>query len=331
MHRTGRSGAMTSEPRPAIEAREATKTFGQGLGVHGLNLTVDTGNILGLIGPSGCGKTTTVRLLTGLIQPDSGELSVLGEDPTAFSGPSRMRIGYLPQDSVQYPTLSIRENLSFAAAMHGMSGRRRRRRVDEVLALVDLTDAADRRLVHASGGMKRRAGLAAALVHEPELVFLDEPTAGLDPILRHELWDAFERMRDSGVTLVVTTQYVGEASRCDEIVLLSDGAVAAHGAPEDLRRAAFGGEIVDVRFDPVPGREVVSRIAERLGAVSFRGVGIGEVEFVVDDAGRATADLSETAGELGASVVEVERRVPEFDEVFVRVVGRHRQENGVPA
>lgn len=320
---------MTSHASPAIRARGTCKTFGPGLGIDGLDLTVETGSILGLIGPSGSGKTTAVRLLTGLLAPDDGELEVLGADPRTFAPDRRMRIGYLPQESALYPTLSIRENLGFVAAMHGLSGRTRRRRVGEILELVDLTDAADRRLVDASGGMKRRAGLAAALVHEPELVFLDEPTAGLDPILRHALWNSFEQMRDAGVTLVITTQYVGEASRCDEIVLLSDGSVAARGTPEELRRQAFGGEVVDVRFDPVPDRAAIASIAERLGSVSYRGIGIGEIEFVVDDAGTATADLSAAATEVGANVVEVERRQPEFDEVFVRVVDRHREQ--VPA
>lgn len=320
---------MTSPTPPVIEARDLYKTFGPGLGIEGLSLTIEAGSILGLIGPSGSGKTTTVRLLTGLLAPEGGELVVLGEDPTSSSSSSRTRIGYLPQESVLYPTLSIRENLAFAAAMHGLSGRRRRQRIDDVLALVDLTDSADRRVAAASGGMKRRAGLAAALVHEPELVFLDEPTAGIDPILRHALWNSFEDMRDAGVTLVVTTQYVGEASRCDEIVLLSDGSVAARGTPEELRRRAFGGEVVDVRFDPVPGRDAVARIADRLAAVSFQGIGIGEVEFVVADAGTATAELSDLAADVGATVIEVERRFPEFDEVFVRVVGQHREQAGV--
>jgi ABC-2 type transport system ATP-binding protein len=315
----------------AIEARRARKTYGPGLGIESLDLTVERGSILGLIGPSGSGKTTAVRLLTGLLALDDGELRVLGQDPTGFSDETRMRIGYLPQESVLYPTLTIRENLAFIAAMYGISGRRRRVRLDEVLELVDLSDASDRRLAAASGGMKRRAGLAAALLHEPELLFLDEPTAGLDPILRHDLWNAFEALRDGGTTLVVTTQYVGEASRCDEIVLLSDGAVAARGGPDDLRRQAYGGEIIDVRFDQAQQREAVAAIAERIGAVSFRGIAIGEVEFVVPDAGTASAEISDAAAEVGASVVEVERRYPEFDEVFVRIVGEHRETSEVTA
>ncbi|HSJ29550.1 MAG TPA: ABC transporter ATP-binding protein [Acidimicrobiia bacterium] len=316
---------------PAIEVRGAGKLFDGGAGVQAFDLTVPKGSILGLIGPSGAGKTTAVRLLTGLLAPDDGEVRVFGEDPTGFSPVTRQRLGYLPQDSALYPTLTIAENLSFFAAQYGLTGRARRRRVAAVLDLVDLTDTAGRRLSEASGGMRRRAGLAAALVHEPELLFLDEPTAGLDPILRHALWNGFDALRNEGVTLVVTTQYVGEASRCDEIVLLSDGAVAARGGPEDLRRQAYGGEIIDVRFDRVPGRDAVARIAERIDAVSYRGIGIGEVEFVVPDAGTASAEITEAAGDVDATVVEVERRYPEFDEVFVRIVGEHREDEQVSA
>jgi ABC-2 type transport system ATP-binding protein len=323
--------APPADAPPTIEVRGASKVFEANAGVQAFDLTVPRGSILGLIGPSGAGKTTAVRLLTGLLAPDEGEVLVFGEDPAGFSPATRQRLGYLPQDSVLYPTLTIAENLSFFAAQYGLAGRERRRRVAAVLDLVDLADGSDRRLSEASGGMKRRAGLAAALVHRPELLFLDEPTAGLDPILRHALWNGFDALREDGVTLVVTTQYVGEASRCDEIVLLSDGAVAARGAPEDLRRQAYGGEIIDVRFDRVPGRDAVARIADRIDAVSYRGIGIGEVEFVVPDAGTATAEITAAAEDVEATVVEVERRYPEFDDVFVRIVGEHRDDEPVSA
>lgn len=313
----------------AIRAEGVTKSFGPGAGVHDIDLTVERGSIFGLIGPSGSGKTTAVRLLTGLVAPDRGELSVLGQNPLHFGVETRRRLGYLPQESVLYPTLSIEENLAFAAAMHGMTGSERRRRVAEVLEAVELTDTAARRLADASGGMKRRAGLAAALVHRPDLVFLDEPTAGLDPILRQSVWSGFGDLRSSGATLVVTTQYVGEAAMCDEIVLLSDGGVAAQGSPDALRRDAYGGEIIDVRFERSPNRADVQIVADRIGATSFRGTGLGEVEFVVPDAGTATAVLHRVAGAADMTIVEIERRYPEFDDVFVRIVGRHRAENGV--
>ena len=323
--------ASTTSDELAISAEDVSKSFGPGAGVHGLDLTVERGSIFGLIGPSGSGKTTAVRLFTGLLAPDGGTLSVLGQNPLHFGVETRRRLGYLPQESVLYPTLSIEENLAFAAAMYGMTGGNRRRRVAEVLEAVGLADTARRRLADASGGMKRRAGLAAALVHRPDLAFLDEPTAGLDPILRQSVWAGFGDLRSAGATLVVTTQYVSEAAMCDEIVLLSDGGVAAKGTPDALRRDAYGGEIIDVRFDRSPSRADVQVVADRIGATSFRGTGLGEVEFVVPDAGTATAALHQVAGETDMTVVEVERRFPEFDDVFVRIVDRHRAENGTAA
>lgn len=319
---------MPTSPPPvahAIRATDVSKAFGAGLGVHELDLSVAPGTIFGLIGPSGSGKTTTVRLLTGLLAPDAGMLAVLGEEPRRFTAETRQRIGYLPQDCVLYPTLSIRENLSFAAAMHGLSGRMRRDRVDQMLEVVGLADAAERRIADASGGMKRRAGVAAAFVHRPDLVFLDEPTAGLDPILRHSLWEEFQRLRESGTTIVVTTQYVGEVETCDGLVLLADGSIVATGTPEGLRRDAYGGELLNVRFDRPIGRTEVETIAARIDAASFRGTGLGEVEFVVGDAGTATAELNRAVQHSGFELVEVERRVPPLDEAFVRIVGRHRE------
>ena len=315
----------------AISASAVTKRFAADTGVFDLDLEVAPGSILGLIGPSGSGKTTTVRLLTGLIHPDSGELTVMGTDPTRFGIELRQKVGYLPQESALYPTLSIRENLMFAASMYGLNGRPAHARVDAVLEMVDLTEVGDRRVAESSGGMKRRTGLAGALVHEPTLVFLDEPTAGVDPILRHTLWKEFEALRDAGTTVVVTTQYVGDAAMCDEVVLLATGRVAARGNPDSLRRDAFGGELVDVRFEQSVRRADVETIAARIDAADFRGTGLGEVEFVVADAGTASAEIHRVADEMQLRIAEIERRVPDLDETFVRIVDRERTNNEVSA
>ena len=312
-----------------ISASQITKKFDSDIGVFDLDMEVAAGSILGLIGPSGSGKTTTVRLLTGLIHPDSGKLTVMGTDPTRWGSSLREKVGYLPQESALYPTLSIRENLMFAASMYGLNGRRAHDRVDQVLEMVDLGEAGDRRVAESSGGMKRRTGLAASLVHEPTLVFLDEPTAGVDPILRHTLWKEFEALRDAGTTVVVTTQYVGDAAMCDEVVLLAAGRVAARGNPDSLRKDAFGGELVDVRFEQSVRRADVETIASRIDAASFRGTGLGEVEFVVPDAGTATAEIHRAADEMDLRIAEIERRVPDLDETFVQIVNRERKNNEV--
>lgn len=315
-----------------IDAVGITKIYqSSGEGVRDLDIRVPAGTIVGFIGPSGCGKTTTVRLLTGLLRPDEGTVKVFGEDPTEFDAPTRSRIGYLPQDSSLYPSLSVRENLDFAAAMHGLRGKERASACDRVLEFVELEHAEEQRIDEVSGGMRRRVGLAAALVHQPELLFLDEPTAGLDPILRRSVWEHLSELRRDGRTLIVTTQIVGDAAYCDYIALLSDGEMVEWGAPEDLRRAAFGGELLDVVFAQRPGWGVIDQIAEAIEATDLDSTGPRSVRFTVADAGSATPLVSAAAEKAGIAVTETERFIPEFDDVFVRIVGMHRERSEAAA
>ena len=207
--------AASTAPSPnkgAVWARGLTKEFEPGVGVFDVDLDVPRGSIFGFIGPSGSGKTTTIRLLTGVIAPDSGELSVLGLSPIEFDRAARGELGYMPQLSVLYPELSLHQNLDFAASLFGVHWRRRRRRIKEMLDFVDLLPARNRLLRNSSGGMQRRLALAATLIHEPQLLFLDEPTAGVDPVLRRKFWDRFVDLKGQGRTIFVTTQYVGEAA-----------------------------------------------------------------------------------------------------------------------
>ena len=306
-----------------------TKLYDAETGVHDLTMQIPAHSLLGLIGPSGSGKTTTVRLLAGLLARDSGDLEVLGRDPDRFGGDIRSKIGYLPQGSVLYPTLSLRENLEFVGALYGMHRGRRREKATELLERVELIEAEDRRLEEASGGMARRLGLAAALMHDPELLFLDEPTAGLDPILRRSVWKWLESLRDEGRTLIVTTQHVSEAAYCDAIVLLDRGSIVEQGAPETLRARAYNGELVDVTFQDRPSWSVVEAIQQAIAASDVRPIGPRSVRFTVDDAGSVIPQIPDLTVQQGSAVTEVERFLPEFDEVFVRLV--HRNNARVPA
>lgn len=231
-------------------ATEVTRRFGGAGGVHGLTLHVPRGQVVGLVGPSGSGKTTAVRLLLGIDRPERGRVEVFDRDPTTFTRQDRRRIGYLPQHRALYGDLSIRHNLQMMASLQGMPsrgrwlpGRRRaaaRNRVRELLALLDLEDVQRTRLRRSSGGEQRRLALAAALVHEPDLLVLDEPTSGVDPALRQRLWGHLADLRAGGTTMLVTTQYVSEAAHCDLIAMLVDGRPLAVATPEELRRRAFG-------------------------------------------------------------------------------------------
>jgi ABC-2 type transport system ATP-binding protein len=224
---------MTEAGRPIVACSALGKSFGDAPVVHDVDLNIPTGTIVGLIGPSGSGKTTTVRLLAGLLDPTTGHAEVDGTPSTELSHRQRSRIGYLPQRPALFPDLSLWENLNFHASMYGVR-LRRRARLRELLEWVELTDDRRKRVREASGGMQRRLALAAAFVHDPALAFLDEPTAGIDPILRARFWDQFRVLRDAGRTLIVTTQYVGEAAACDVVGVLSAGELVFFGTPDEL-------------------------------------------------------------------------------------------------
>lgn len=314
---------MTSpSSKAAVRARSLTRTFADGVGVHDLDLDVDHGTIFGFIGPSGSGKTTTIRLMTGILPPESGELTVLGKTPADFDQADRSRLGYMPQLSVLYPHLSIWENLGFSASLFGVPWRGRRARMNEQLQLVELEDARSRLLRDSSGGMQRRLALAATLIHNPDLLFLDEPTAGIDPILRRKVWDHFGELRNQGRTLFVTTQYVGEAAYCDRVGVLAEGRLIAVDTPDGLRRQAYGGEVLDVSFARPLLAPQLDQLADVASAVRTERIGSHDVRLVVADAGEVSPQVTAWANDAGVEVESVEPFLPAFDDVFVELVSK---------
>ncbi|HUG48389.1 MAG TPA: ATP-binding cassette domain-containing protein [Candidatus Limnocylindria bacterium] len=311
-----------------VEIRGVSHRFGEVVAINGISLGVPAGTILGIIGPSGSGKTTTIRVMTGALAPEHGAARVLGEDPRYFHRRTRERVGYMPQLFVLYPDLTARENVDFVAALFGLLGGTRRRRVDEVLELVELGEARDRRASQLSGGMQRRLTLACALVHEPTLLILDEPTAGIDPILRQRVWDELRRLREAGVTLLVTTQYVTEAEYCDSVALISSGQLVAFGAPEDLRRQALGGEVIEIvttkPFDAAALRPLD-------GVVEVRQTGPREILVIAEEAGRAGPQVVDAVDDAGGDVEYSREYRPTFDEVFTALVTRHMAQQEAPA
>jgi ABC-2 type transport system ATP-binding protein len=234
-----------------------------------LNFAVHEGEIFGFIGPSGSGKTTTIRLMNGTYKPTEGTARVFGQSADHMSARVRESIGYLPQLFILYPNLSVKENIDFTASLYGMSwfGRRKRRR--EVLEFVELWEHRSKLARDISGGMQRRLSLASSLIHNPRLIFLDEPTAGIDPILRAKFWDAFRTLKSEGRSLFITTQYVTEAEYCDRVAVLGQGRIIALDTPENLRTRAFGGEIVEVR-SPQIGHATRPLLAKVNGVQSVR-------------------------------------------------------------
>jgi ABC-2 type transport system ATP-binding protein len=326
LSRPGPGGGRFGGDRPAVRAVRATMRFGSQVSVEDVSFDVEPGAIFGFIGPSGCGKTTTVRLLTGLHRPTSGRVEVLGQEPASFTRRHRERIGYLPQRSVLYPELSLAANVRFVAGIYGMS-HDVRRRVAEVLEFMELGEHAHKPLRTTSGGMQRRAALAAALVHAPELLFLDEPTAGLDPLLRTKLWAHFDDLRQGGSTLFVTTQYVDEATRCDRVALMVEGRLVALDTPTGLRRRAMGGDIVRA----VAAAPLDEAALQRLGTVpgvlrvDVDATRPAVVDVVVEDATRAMGPVV-TSLEPEPGLTAVEHHLPAFDDVFTELVTQHRAE-----
>jgi ABC-2 type transport system ATP-binding protein len=304
-----------------VTTEHLTKRFGDQTAVDDLTVQVEDGTIFGFIGPSGSGKTTTVRLLTGVQTPSDGSVVVLGREPSAFTEHERAQIGYMPQLSVLFPHLSIMENLRFVASIYGMPWRRRSA-LKEVLDFVELTDHRRKRLRQASGGMQRRLALAAALVNKPRLLFLDEPTAGIDPVLRRKFWDHFESLRDEGRTLFVTTQYVGEAAYCDQIGVLREGRLLTVDTPEGLRRQAFGGEVIDLIVSERIEQDLITEVTQLdyvVHAQRTRVDGRG-MRITVDDADRVIPPLQRWLDERHVPVESIDRYLPPFDDVFVKLV-----------
>lgn len=286
-----------------------------------LSLEIPAGNIVGFVGPSGSGKTTIVRLMTGLIAPDGGSIEVLGESPTDFDSATRARIGYMPQSAILYPDLTLSQNLDFAASLYGVTGKSRAR-IGELVDFLDLDSAMSRMPQEASGGERRRLMLAATLVHDPQLLFLDEPTTGIDPVLRRKIWDRLAELTADGATLVVTTQYVGEAAYCDYVAVLTEGRNLTVDTPDGLRRAAFGGELIDVVFAEHPRSERLDSLKKATAAQRVERVDHTRVRLVIEDAGTAGPNVNEWSRVNGIEVLETKAYVPSFDDVFVELVDR---------
>jgi ABC-2 type transport system ATP-binding protein len=297
--------------------------FADQLALDDLSFHVPSGTILGVIGPSGAGKTTTIRLLTGTLAPTSGSVSVLGENPRRFARRTRDRIGYMPQALTLFPDLTARENVDLIASLFGMLLRSRRRRTREALELVDLWDVRGRRASQLSGGMQRRLELACALVHDPTLIFLDEPTASIDPLLRERIWHELHRLRREGRTLVVTTQYISEAESCDTVALIAEGKLIALSPPEELRRQAMGGDIIEVQTSEMFDAAALSSLPI---VRETRQLGPRHLRVAVDDAGIAIPDVVAAIETQGGEVISAREERPSFDEVFARLVERHRGE-----
>ncbi len=319
-----------TQPTFAISMENASLDFGGGAGVFDLNLSLPQGSILGMIGPSGCGKTTTIRLLNGIFGPTAGQVRVFGKDPLQFTEADKVRLGYIPQQFILYPTLSAEENLHFLGGIYGMSPGERKAKIQHLLEFVDMLEARKRLARKLSGGMQRRLMLAGALLHDPDFLIADEPTAGIDPILRARIWENFRELRDQGKTLLVTTQYVGEAAYCDQVAIMRKGRLVTVDTPKGLQRQAMGGEVIHLQVER-SHMAACMRFLEDLPQVSKVEHVPGETDGLyafVEDAGKELPNLLATLRDRKNITPKVaEPYMPSFDEVFVRLIQKSEHEH----
>ncbi|WP_433505930.1 ATP-binding cassette domain-containing protein [Pseudonocardia halophobica] len=305
---------------PAIRVEGLVKTFGATTALAGVDLEVRRGSVLGLLGPNGSGKTTTVRVLSTLLRPDGGRATVLGHDVVAEAPAVRLRIGLTGQYAAVDDALSGVENLRLIGRLLDLSRRDARRRTDELIERFGLAEAAGRRVKTYSGGMRRRLDLAASLVGRPDVLFLDEPTTGLDPRHRNEVWEHVRALAAEGTTVLLTTQYLEEADQlAEDLVVLDRGQVIASGTPASLK-AEVGGQLLHVR--PLH-RADVGAVATLLGGLTTETPAIdptGELTLSGDPAllHRLGARLEEAA----VPVAELGLRLPSLDDVFLTLTGR---------
>lgn len=322
------SRSWESKTNWLIETEQLTKKFNGEFGVKEVSIRIPKNAIFGFIGPSDSGKTTTVRLLLGVYPPSSGSALVFGHQPHRFSQTDRSRIGYMPQLFMLQNGLTVWQNLAFVASLYGML-RQRKERIRKRLDLVELTGHEKKRASDLSGGMQRRLSLAAALLHDPDLIFLDEPTAGIDPVLRRKFWDHFQKLKEQGKTLFITTQYVAEAAYCDYVGVMSQGRLLMVETPENLKRIGMGGEIIEIKFTDLLSQAQVAAIRQQadVAAGQIQLLNNKMLQVVVEDASRQIPSLLQWCQENEMSVKAAQKIEPSFDDVFVQLINRYRDDS----
>ncbi|HET6949348.1 MAG TPA: ATP-binding cassette domain-containing protein [Acidimicrobiales bacterium] len=316
---------------PIVEARGLTKSFGKVQALAGLDLVAESGQVVAVLGPNGAGKTTLIRSVATLVVPDGGELRVGGID--AVRRPDRVRqvIGLAGQYAAVEPAMTGRENVTMVARLYGQTRRQARANAAVVLAQLGLTEAADRPVGTYSGGMRRRLDLGASLVGAPRLLLLDEPTTGLDPRSRNELWEAIRNMVAAGTDVLLTTQYLDEADQlAQRIVIVDAGRVVAEGTPGELKSRA-GRDVVEVRVHRADQLAAVAESLARLGAEAPRvDAGTKRVTIPVDGGRAAIAEAVRALDALAVEVDDIGLRRPTLDEVFLTLTGSPLDRNAEP-
>ena len=296
----------------AIRARGLSKRFGELVAVDHVDLTVPKANVYGFLGPNGSGKSTTIRMLCGLLTPTAGEIEVLGFRIPEESEALRRRIGYMTQKFSLFEDLSVRENLEFLAAVQDLPKARARQRIDQLIGQYHFADRHKQLAGTLSGGQKQRLALAGAVIHEPELLFLDEPTSAVDPESRRDFWEKLFELADAGTTLLVSTHYMDEAERCHRLAILDRGVLVADGSPGDLTGALAGRTLSVQAPDP---RRARAALADVPGVASVAQIG-NHLRVLLDAPAEAPARVESALRQAGLQA-RVEPVAPSLEDVFV--------------
>jgi ABC-2 type transport system ATP-binding protein len=308
----------------AIKTDNLTKRFGPLTAVDGLNLSVARGELFGLVGSDGAGKTTAMRMLVGIMDPSAGEAWVMGRQTVREAEALKDDIGYMSQRFGLYPDLTVLENIHFYADIYGLSSQGRVEKIDRLLAFSNLTPFKKRQAGNLSGGMKQKLGLACALIHTPKVLFLDEPTNGVDPVSRRDFWRILYQLLQEGVTIFVTTAYLDEADRCNRVGLIHKGKLLACDTPDRLRRL-MKGAILEIRSGN-------SRLAARLLRDRLPGASVGlfgdRVHLVIDTPERGEDQVAAILREGGIELSGVRQIEPNLEDVFVSVLTEQGTEPG---
>jgi ABC-2 type transport system ATP-binding protein len=315
-----------------LEARNLVRKYGALTAVNDVNLAVQRGEILGLLGPNGAGKTTIISMITGLLAPTSGTITVDGLDLQADTNVVKAKLGLVPQELALYPTLSARDNLDFFGSIYGLRGKQLRQRVDAMLEMVQLTERANEAIAKYSGGMKRRINIAAGLLHEPSVLLLDEPTVGVDPQSRNAIFEAVEGLNRAGMTMIYTTHYMEEAQRlCHRVAIIDEGQIIALDTPSALIHGLGGGILALGLEDPESGpgvgrvQTVVDRVAS-LPAVKFTTRDEGRLKVETHRFQEALMAILDITNQLDVRITSMEKWEPNLESVFLHLTGKRLRE-----
>jgi len=318
---------MSDNNQYIIQTDNLTRKFKNTVAVNGLNLSIWRGEIFGLVGPDGAGKTTTIRLLVAIMDPTAGSATIAGFDTVKQAEEIKKRIGYMAQRFNLYGDLTVLENLNFFADIFGVRGDERRERIDRLLAFARLTEFKKRRAAHLSGGMQKKLALACTLIHQPEIIFLDEPTTGVDPVSRREFWDILTELHLQGVTLFVSTPYMDEAERCSRVGLMFEGKIIVCDVPERIK-GMVEGELLELR--PANLRAAERVIAGLPGVLEVQTYG-DLLHVFVDDVTRRQPQLEAALASEKVGVASLRQTRPRMEEAFISLIRKRLEgtEHGI--